>query len=70
MTCKTKMYELKKNLQLCQGQRSCGICADYIDGLAGNSRVKMAAWALESNCKLIDQAIMACPVGALELEEI
>ena len=65
-----QMYELRRNSQTCSGDRSCGLCGDILPGLKRNGSIRMAGWAKIHNEGLIDEAIMVCPVGALEIKEI
>lgn len=70
MSERAEMFELRRNPQICSGERSCGVCGDHMGSLRHSGRVQMAGWAVKHNEKAIDQAIRDCPVGALELVQI
>jgi len=65
----TGMYRISRNLQICSGIKACGVCLKFLKPLESGS-MRIAAWALKHNEILIDQAIMACPNGAIKLERI
>ena len=65
---KTKSYKLSRNLQTCQGLESCGKCVEKFPPLGENKPIRISATMLKRHELKIDQAIMACPTGALEVK--
>lgn len=61
-------YVLKRNMNTCCGDRSCGLCTEKIEPLK-DGPVVIGEWVREvpENEQLIDRAIAECPVGALEV---
>jgi len=61
------MLKISRNMQICQGDKACGKCLEMLPHLS-DGPVRVAKWAYEHN--KIEQVILDCPTGALEVEKI
>ena len=61
------MLKISRNMQVCNGDKSCGACLEKIPHLA-DGPVTVARWAYDHN--KIEQVIMDCPTGAIKVEKL
>jgi len=62
-------YKLNRNMQLCYGTRSCGLCVEDFPPLSDGS-MEMAPWAVDENSLKLHETMQACRAEALELIRI
>ena len=63
------MFILHRNLQVCHGLKSCGLCLQDYPNLRTGA-VKIAGWAAEHNKRKIARTREGCPADALEFDEL
>lgn len=66
MTNNKRQFEIRRNSQVCSGERACGECSAFLPGISNTGGLPLT----EVNEDAADEAILFCPVGALEIKEV